>query len=185
MCDPISAGIVLGAAQGALGVRAQNEAIRAQMEDVNRQAAAATAENQYRTAQEKKQALESGYVAAQEKTAAADKALVRTTTLGIRGVSAGEKVSEELRVGSYNVGSAVQEYQDADTAGQITDINTKNAVDAKQKALQEQFASPFEALFATAAGGLQGYLGGQQVATAAGYEGTPFYKKLFGKGASA
>lgn len=170
----------MGALRGGLSIMGQNQAITAQQKSVNTQLLNAYAEEDIRQTQAKKAAIEKAHVAALDRDAAASRMLVRVTNLGIKGISAGERVGEEVRVGDYNVQSALKEGEDAGNMSEISKMLARNDASSRISALQEQRPSALTSLVSIAGGALQGYLTGTQVGEASGYDGTPFYKRMFG-----
>lgn len=180
MCDPITLGLSLGIAQGATSVMGQNAAITAQQNSVSQQVQRSYAEQDVRTSQEKRNALEKAHISAMDRDMSASKALVRNTNLGIRGITAMERVSDENRVGGYNVASAMGAYKDATDMGELSKMLTRQEGVERVSSLQEQRPTVLTGLVEIASGALRGYMGGTSVADSMGYEGTPYYKKLTG-----
>lgn len=146
----------------------QNRAITAQQKQLAAETSRAYAENEARRRQADRNAAEEGYQAARDGDMAASRARVRNTALGISGTTAGEQVSEEVRAGSYNVASAIEQTRDARTAQFISDRHTRATGRARMDALDSQRPGLFGTLMGAATAGLQGYQLGDRIDTARG-----------------
>lgn len=187
MCAPLLAGLpaaggALGGASGifsaamtGLGIASQfmaaqgaNKAISQQQGQLSDQASRAYAENAMRRSQADRNAAQEGYQASRESEKAVSRAIVRNTSLGISGVTAGEMVGEEVTAGSYNVASAIEQSRDARGAELVSNRHTYSDVMQRHSSMESQRPGMVTTLFGMATGGLEGYLLGDRIDTARG-----------------
>lgn len=164
MCDPVTiATMALGAGQSIAQISSVNSSLEAQAASVNAQAERAYSEQAYETQQAAKAAVEEGYITTIQKRQAEGSAKVRNAALGIRGTTANENVSEETRVGNFNIGGANESLRNASTAYTLGSTGTQSYAGDSIASLRAQAPSPFEMLVNTSAGTLGGYMTGNSI----------------------
>lgn len=161
-------GLALGIGSAAANYVGSNSAISAQQRQIATQTTRAYSENAMRRWQADRNAAQEGYQASREGDMATGRAAVRNTALGISGTTANEMVGEEVRAGSYNVASALEQSRDARTAELMSNKNTYAESSERVSSLQSQRPGVVSTLLSMGTMGLSGYLAGDRVATAAG-----------------
>lgn len=163
MCELSSLMAIMGAVTSGLQVVGHNRALAAQAQATNETAQRFHAENASRAFQERFNAHQDAYISALETDRAAGRAIVRNTALGIGGNTAREMVAQEVRSGSHNVRSAQETMRDSYASQLIGDAHTTAEARTRNRALESRMYSPVAGLFATATGGLRGYMSGRQM----------------------